>query len=105
VLRPGGLPRRVAAGGSPSWGPGGHVIVFLGSGGVRRKQVGASGPGRLLARGGLVYEPTWSPNGRRIAYRRNRRLRLIGARRGRPVPVAFNPPGTDFSNAWQPLPQ
>ncbi|MEA2332766.1 MAG: eukaryotic-like serine/threonine-protein kinase [Thermoleophilaceae bacterium] len=106
VLRPGGAPRRVAAGSDPSWAPGGRAIAFVSTGGVRRKQVGASGPGRRLVRRGLLlYEPGWSPDGRLIVYRRGGRLRLTAASRGRVLPLGFDAPGLDFSSSWQPLPR
>lgn len=104
VMRPGERSRRVAAGGSPGWAPGGRTIAYLSRAGLRRKRIGAQGPGRLLRAKG-AYELTWSPDGRLIVYRRSLRLKLIGARRGHARPISFDAPGIDFSVAWQPLPR
>jgi dipeptidyl aminopeptidase/acylaminoacyl peptidase len=104
VIRPGGQPRRVGWGLAPSWAPNGRAIAYSFRGGIWRKQIAAEGPGRLLSKAG-AYEVAWSPNGRLIAYRTSRRLKLMGARRGLPRPIAFDAPGIDFSVDWQPLPR
>jgi Tol biopolymer transport system component len=102
VLRPGERPRHVANGADPSWAPGGRAVAFIGRGGIRRKTVGAAGPGRLLVgRPLLVYEPTWSPDGRSILYRAATRLKRVAARTGRPLPLAFDAPGSNFQSSWQ----
>jgi Tol biopolymer transport system component len=102
VLRPGERPRRLASGSDPSWAPGGRAVAFVGAGGVRRKSLGASGPGRLLVqRPLLIWEPTWSPDGRSIVYRRSTKLKRVAARTGRPLPLGFDAPGSDFSSSWQ----
>ena len=79
-----GLPTNTAVA-NPAVSPDGTTIAFRGVGGL---YVAPSGGGlaRLLARGGVVF-PSWSPDGRRIAfvdagnypYRRPTLLWLIGA--------------------------
>jgi hypothetical protein len=102
VLRPGKRPRRLASGSDPSWAPGGRAVAFVGAGGVRRKSVGARGPGpQLVHRPLLTWEPTWSPDGRSILYRAGTRLKRVAARTGRPLPLGFDAPGTDFQSSWQ----
>jgi hypothetical protein len=103
VLRPGEPPRRLVPGSDPSWAPGGRAVAFIGAGGVRRKAVGASGPGRLLVRRPLLaYEASWSPDGRSILYRSASRLKRVAARTGRPLPLGFDAPGMNFQSSWQP---
>jgi hypothetical protein len=104
VIRPGGQPRRVGRGMAPSWAPNGRAIAYSFRGGIWRKRIAAEGRGRRLLKTG-AYEVAWSPNGRLIAYRRSLRLKLMGARRGLPRPIAFDAPGIDFSVDWQPLPR
>jgi dipeptidyl aminopeptidase/acylaminoacyl peptidase len=105
VMRPGGEPRRVAGiGGGPTWAPGGRTIAYVSARGLRRKAIGAKGPGRLLRKYGPA-EPAWSPDGRFILFLRGVRLGMVEARTGHSVPVAFNAPGIDFSPSWQPLPR
>lgn len=101
VMRPGGEPRRVAMNsGSPSWAPGGRTIAYVSRGGIRRKRIGADGPGRLL-RGHGAYELAWSPDGRFIVHRRSNRLGMMDARTGHRRPIGFDAPGIDFSVSWQ----
>jgi hypothetical protein len=104
VMRPGEKPRPVASGAGPHWAPGGRTIAYLSRGGLRRKRLGTDGPGRVLRTPG-GYELAWSPDGRFIVFRRSLRLRLIGARLGHRLPIAFDAPGIDFSVDWQPLPR
>ncbi len=104
VMRPGAEPRRVAVNtGSPTWAPGGRTIAYVSRGGVRRKRIGADGPGRLL-RTRVAYELAWSPDGRFILHRRTNRVGMMDARTGRRRPIGFDAPGIDFSVSWQPLP-
>ena len=107
VVTPGGRVRRIArAGRDPSWGPQGHAIVFLRANELLRMATdpGRRGPAHRLARGASLWEPAWSPSGRVVVFRQNFRLRAVGARRGRPVRIALNPPGGDFQPDWQSLP-
>jgi dipeptidyl aminopeptidase/acylaminoacyl peptidase len=102
VMRPGERPRPLAPGSDPSWAPSGRAVAFVAADGVRRKTVGASGRGRLLAPlRSPAYEATWSPDGRSILYRSVRRLKRVAARTGRPLPLGFDAPGLDFQSSWQ----
>jgi Tol biopolymer transport system component len=109
---PSGESRRllVRGGDQPAWSPSRTRIAFAGGGILGREGIwvmNASGSARrrLTSRAG-DGDPTWSPDGRRIVYRRdngtNFDLWIVAAAGGKPAPLLQSPRANELTPDWSP---
>jgi Tol biopolymer transport system component len=90
----------------PAWAPGGHELAVARSGSGLNLIDVRTGMTRRLTRGSTDDRPTWSPDGRRIAFERqvsptNWDIYLVPSAGGTPRPL-MRTPAQETSAAWSP---
>ena len=102
----GGVPKRIADGDAPVISPNSDVVAFIRERAVWIAPVdGSTEAKRLIAANGVSSEPTWSPDGSRLAFISTRGDHsLIGVFSDSASPIAWIAPSTSFdvSPRWSP---